>query len=167
MGKAEWVKQLYYADSVKSLKYSHCLVASVSESEKSVPEVMGRLAEQLEQRGHKLSHFSERYKVYRQKKQELEADPELPQGFSTFLGRSLAKAGLGLAKQVPGSGAITPFVDEEAISTQASQWASYVAKKLGNKDEVRLVPEPVEVLAPSFLQDLNKVAEKSNLVLIL
>ncbi|MGV0027264.1 hypothetical protein [Phormidesmis priestleyi] len=144
---------------------THCLTASVSDSEMSLPEVMGRLAEQLEQRGHKLSHFRDRYKVYRQKKQELEADPELPQGFSTFVGRSLAKAGLGLAKQVPGSGAITPFVDEEAIATQASQWASYVAKKVGNKDEVRLVQEPVEVLTPLFLQDLNKVSEKTNLVL--
>lgn len=100
---------------------------------------MGRLAEQLEQQGQKLDKFQERYKVYRQKKQELESDPEAPQGLSAFVGRSVAKAGLGLAKQIPGSGAVTPFLDEEAIGNQASEWAAFVTKRLTNKDEVRLV----------------------------
>lgn len=40
-----------------------------------------------------------------------------------------------------------------------------MAKKLGNKDEVQLLQEPVEVLTPLLLQDLNKIAEKINLVL--
>jgi hypothetical protein len=142
------------------------ITAYTCETETSVTEVMGRLAEQIEQKGGKLGQFSERYKVYRQKKQELEADPEAPQSFSAFLGRSLAKAGLGLAKQTPGSGAITPFLDEESIATQASEWASYVAKKLGNKDEVLLIQEPVEVLTPLFLQELSELANRANLMLL-
>ncbi len=142
------------------------LTAYTRESETSVPEVMARLADDLEQQGHRFHQFSDRYKVYRQKKQELESDPEAPQGFSAFLGKSIAKAGLGLAKQVPGSGAITPFLDEDTITTQASEWASYVAKKLTNKDEVLLVQEPVEVLTPLFLQDLEKVAQNTTLLLL-
>ncbi|MBW4519309.1 MAG: tetratricopeptide repeat protein [Scytolyngbya sp. HA4215-MV1] len=142
-----------------------CITALTTDSETSVPEAMGRLAEQLAQQGHPLEAFAERYKVYRQKKQELEADPEAPQGFSAFLGKSVAKAGLGLAKQIPGSGAVTPFLDEEGMTSQAGEWASYVARKLGNKDEVRLVNEPVEVLTPLFLQGLEKLAEQTSLVL--
>ncbi|UBF27114.1 tetratricopeptide repeat protein [Kovacikia minuta CCNUW1] len=41
-----------------------------------------------------------------------------------------------------------------------------MAKKLGNKDEVRLVKEPVEVLTPLFLQDLIKLAEQHHLLLL-
>jgi hypothetical protein len=140
--------------------------ALTNDGETTVPEAMGRLAEQLEQQGHKLTQFSERYKVYRQKKQELESDPEAPQGFSAFVGKAIAKGGLGLAKQIPGSGAVTPFLDEEAISSQAGEWTSYVAKKLTNKDEVRLINEPIETLTPVFLQDLGKVAESHPILLL-
>lgn len=142
------------------------LTAYTSDSDSNVLEVMGRVAEQLEQQGHRLDQFAERYKVYLQKQQELEADPDAPQGFSAFLGKSIAKASLGLAKQVPGSGAITPFLDEEAIATQAGDWASYVAKKIGNKDEVQLVQKPIEVLTPLFLQGFSKVTEQKNLLLL-
>jgi len=142
------------------------LTAYTSDSNSNVLEVMGRVAEQLEQQGYRLEPFAERYKVYFQKQQELEADPDAPQGFSAFVGKSIAKASLGLAKQVPGSGAITPFLDEDAIANQAGDWASYVAKKIGNKDEVRLVQKPTEVLTPLFLQDLSKVSEQKNLLLL-
>ncbi len=141
------------------------LTAGIDEGCTSAPDAMGRLAEQLEQQGQKLDKFQERYKVYRQKKQELESDPEAPQGLSAFVGRTVAKAGLGLAKQIPGSGAVTPFLDDEVITTQASEWATFVTKRLTNKDEVRLVQEPVEVLTPLFLQGLSELASHKNLLL--
>nr|MDZ8001618.1 tetratricopeptide repeat protein [Aulosira sp. DedVER01a] len=139
------------------------IAALTDEGEKTVPEVMGRLAEQLEQQGHKLAQFTERYKVYRQKRQELETDPEAPQGFSAFVGKTVAKAGMGMAKQVPGAGAVFGLINEDAITTQAGEWAAYVAKKLTNKDEILLVQEPVEVLTPLFLEDISKIAQKSGL----
>ncbi|MBD2576775.1 ATP-binding protein [Oscillatoria sp. FACHB-1406] len=142
------------------------LAAYIDEAESSVPEVMGRFAEQLEEKGQKLAQFSERYKVYRQKKQELEADPDAPQGFSAFVGKSLAKTGMKLGRQVPGAGIALEFVDEEAVATQAGEWASYVAKKLGNKDEVKLVREPEEVLTPLFLKEIGKLAEKNSITLL-
>ena len=160
VGKSTLVRQ--FRKIVEEEKF---ITAYVSESENSVLEVMARLGEQLEQQGHKLNQFSERYKVYRQKKQELEADPDAPQGLAGLIGKSAAKAGLGLAKQIPGSGAVTPFLDEDVITAQVCDWASFVAKKIGNKDEVWLVQEPLEVLTPLFLQDLWKIAEKVNLVL--
>ncbi|MBD2437195.1 tetratricopeptide repeat protein [Nostoc sp. FACHB-110] len=141
------------------------IAAYVDEGEKSVPEVMGRLAEELEQQGHKLAQFTERYKVYRQKRQELETDPEAPQGFSAFVGKTVAKAGMGMAKQVPGSGAVFGLINEDAVATQAGEWTAYVAKKLTNKDEILLVQEPIEVLTPLFLEDISKIAQKSALSL--
>lgn len=153
---------------------ANSVTVTTSDSETAVSEVMGRMAEQLEQQGYRLNRFSESYKLYREKKQELETDLEITQGFSeslskalapAFLGRSLAKAGLGLAKQIPGSGVVTPFLDEETIAAQAGEWASHAAKKLGNQDEVRLLLEPSAVLTSLFLQELSKVAERANLVL--
>jgi len=160
VGKSTLVRQFR-----KIAEEGKFITAYTNESENSVLEVMAQFTEQLEQQGQKLNQFSERYKVYRQKKQELEADPDAPQGFSGFLGKSFAKAGFGLAKQIPGSGAVTPFLDEDAISSQVGDWTSFVAKKIGNKDEVLLVQEPLEVLTPLFLQDLCKIAEKVNLAL--
>jgi tetratricopeptide (TPR) repeat protein len=141
------------------------ITALTDEGEKSVPEVMGRLAEQLEQQGHKLAQFTERYKIYRQKRQELETDPEAPQGFSAFVGKTVATAGMGMAKQVPGAGAVFGLINEDAITTQAGEWATYVAKKLTNKDEILLVQEPVEVLTPLFLEDIAKIVQKSGITL--
>ncbi len=149
----------------KLAEHTGCITAVIDEGTTSVPEAMGRLAEQLGQQGHPLKQFSERYKVFRQKKQELEADLEAPQGLSAFLGRTAAKAGLGLAKQIPGSGAVTPFLDEEVISTQAGEWAAFVAQRLTNKDEVRLMNHPEAVLTPLFLEDLSQIAAQVNLLL--
>lgn len=159
VGKTTLSKEL-----IKIAAAANWVTAYVNEDDRTLPEIMGRLVAQLEQLGVKLA-FSDRYKTYRQKKQELEADPEAPQGFSAFLGRSLTKAGLGLAKQIPGSGAVMPFVDEDGLTTQVSEWSAYVAKKLTNKDEVRLVQEPVEVLTPLFLEAIAKVAEPQGIAL--
>ncbi|MEH1885604.1 CHAT domain-containing protein [Nostoc sp.] len=178
VGKSTLLRQFRkMAESVKMI------TAYTDESEKSIPEVMGRLAEELERQGHKLTQFTERYKLYRQKRQELETDPEAPQGFSAFVGKTVR-----LAHRVPVGGAVFDFVDEDALATQAREWASYVAKKITNKDEdalatqarewasyvakkitnkdeVRLVQEPVEILTPLFLQDIFKIAKETAVVL--
>jgi tetratricopeptide (TPR) repeat protein len=160
VGKSTLVRQFRkIAEEAKNI------TAYIDEAEKSVPEVMGRLAEDLERQGHKLPQFTERYKVYRQKRQELETDPDAPQGFSAFVGKTVFKTGVRLARRVPVGGAVFDFVDEDAFATQAGEWASYVAKKITNKDEVRLVQEPEEVLTPLFLQDIFKIAEKTAVVL--
>ncbi|MHC0064486.1 tetratricopeptide repeat protein [Nostoc sp. UIC 10890] len=160
VGKSTLLRQFRkIADEAKIIS------AYIDEAEKTIPEVMGRLAEDLERQGHKLTQFTERYKVYRQKRQELETDPEAPQGFSAFVGKTMAKTGVRLARRVPVGGAVFDFVDEDAFATQAGEWASYVAKKITNKDEVLLVQEPEEVLTPLFLQDIFKIAEKTAVVL--
>ncbi|MDZ8067891.1 MAG: ATP-binding protein [Nostoc sp. DedQUE08] len=160
VGKTTLLRQFRkIADEAKMIS------AYIDEAEKTIPEVMGRIAEELEQQGYKLTQFSDRYKVYCQKCQELETDPEAPQGFSAFVGKTMVKTGVHLARRVPVGGAVFDFVDENALATQAGEWASYVAKKITNKDEVHLVKEPKEVLTPLFLQDISKIADKTPVVL--
>ncbi|MEQ9624300.1 tetratricopeptide repeat protein [Coleofasciculus chthonoplastes] len=160
VGKSSLLRQFrQIAEEAKAI------TAYTDESERSIPGVMTRLAQQLEQQGYKLAQFSDRYQVYRQKQQELEADPEAPQGFSAFVGRTVAKTGVGLARQVPGASVALELIDVDTLATQAGEWTSYVAKKFTDKDEVRLVQEPVEVLTPLFLKDICKVARKIDLAL--
>ncbi|MDZ7950200.1 tetratricopeptide repeat protein [Nostoc sp. DedQUE09] len=160
VGKSTLLRQFRkIADEAKIIS------AYIDEAEKNVLEVMDRLAEELERQGYKLTQFTERYKVYRQKRQELESDPEAPQGFSAFVGKTVFKTGIHLARQVPIGSVVFDFVDEDALATQAGKWSSYVAKKITNKDEVRLVQEPVEVLTPLFLQDIFKITKQTAVVL--
>ena len=160
VGKTTLLKQFR-----KIASENNFATALSNDEETSVPKVMARLAQQFENQGHKLEKFSERYKVYRQKKQELESDPEAPQGFSAFLGQAVAKGGLRLAKEVPVAGAAMDFVDTDAFASQAGEWASFVAKRLTNKDEVRLVQEPLEVLTPLFLKEIGEIVDNSDIAL--
>ncbi len=120
---------------------TRALVTLTDDAERDVPSTLGRMAEQFAQQGHELKNFSERYRVYRQRRLELEADPDAPQGFSAFLGRSLVKGGMRAARLVPGGDIAAEFIDEESLATQASEWMTFLARKLGNKDEVHLLQE--------------------------
>jgi hypothetical protein len=56
------------------------VVAYTYQAEDDVPDVLGCFAAQFADQGHPLKTFAERYKVYCQCKEEIEADPEAPQG---------------------------------------------------------------------------------------
>jgi len=60
---------------------------------------------------------------------------------------------------------VADFVDEDSLVDQAGEWAAYVAKRIGNRDEVSLVRDPVAVLTPLFLDDMCKLCEKDSVVL--
>ena len=118
-------------------------VVSMDEGIKALPEMLGRFAEQLARQGLVMRSFSERYKTYREKREELEADPEAPQGFAAFLGKTVTRTGLRLAKKVPlGGDALEELVDDQVLVEQGGEWASYLSRKLKNKDEVVLLREP-------------------------
>ena len=131
--------------------------ARIDEAIASIPEVMAAFAKQLTDQGQAFPKFSDRYKVYRQKKKELETDPEAPQGFSAFMGKTVAQVGLSLGRRVPGADVAIDFMDEKAVVEAAGEWSAYVTRKLKNKDEVQLVNEPEAVLTPLFLEELGEI----------
>ncbi|MEM9819224.1 MAG: tetratricopeptide repeat protein, partial [Cyanobacteria bacterium P01_D01_bin.6] len=141
------------------------VVARIDEAITTVPEVMAAFAKQLADQGQPLAKFSERYKVYRQKREELETDPEAPQGFSAFVGKTVTKVGLKLGRRVPIAGAALDFVDEEGLVEGAGEWAAFVSRKLKNKDEIQLVNEPLGVLTPLFLEGLETIADRQIVLL--
>ncbi len=77
------------------------IVADCDEKQYGIPELLYRFMNQIEQQGIKLKEFSKKISRYKQLKEEIEFDPEAPQGLAAFLGQSIAKAGLVLASEVP------------------------------------------------------------------
>ncbi|MGQ4649735.1 tetratricopeptide repeat protein [Lyngbya aestuarii] len=133
--------------------------AYIDETQRGVPEVMAQIAEQLAQQGYKLRKFRDRYRLYRQCLEQLEADSETPKGFAGLVGRGMVKVGLGFARGTP-AGGLTDLVDEDVVAEQAQEWIDYAYSKLKNKDEVQLVRQPLEVLTPLFLEELHKLPEE-------
>lgn len=134
----------------------------------NVSEGLYRLAQDLEAQGGKFERFYERYKTYRQKKQELEADPEAPTGIAAGFGKLGAKAVLGSVKAIPGVGeAMGDLIDIDETANKVGDLASFAWSKFRNKDEVQLVIEPEEVLSPIWLEEVNKIAEQKTIVLLL
>ncbi|OUC13996.1 MAG: hypothetical protein B0A82_14535 [Alkalinema sp. CACIAM 70d] len=135
-----------------------------------VPEALHRLAQDFaaQNKDYKFEKFQERYRTYRQKRQELEADPEAPNGILSGIGRTGTKVLLGGVKAIPGVGEVMgEFVDRDALAEKGGELLSFAWKKLRNQDEVQLVTEPLEVLTPLFLEEMNRIAEKQMVVLLL
>ncbi|MCI0393791.1 MAG: tetratricopeptide repeat protein, partial [Chloroflexi bacterium] len=144
------------------------LVAESDEQQGDMPTILGHFARQMAAAGHRLGEFGERYEKYRQLRQEIETDPDAPQGLAGLLARTTIQLGFGLLDEVPVARQVTRLVSDdlrEGVASQGSEWAAYLAKKLANKDEVALVKDPAAVLTPLFFTALNKVAEKQKVLL--
>jgi tetratricopeptide (TPR) repeat protein len=141
------------------------ITSYTDETANDVPTMIGRIAGQFETQRHPLDTFAERYKLYQQRRHELETDPDAPEGLPGVLSHALARGGIRLARRVPVGGIAFEFLDEETCAAKISGWATYVTRKVRNKDEVPLILDPVEVLSPLFLADLRKVGARRPLAL--
>jgi tetratricopeptide (TPR) repeat protein len=141
------------------------LLTDCDELQRDIPAVLGRFAHQLAEQGYSLRRFNERYKTYRQKMDEIENDPEAPQGLAALVGRTVVRATFIAGDMVPGLRKGLDYLPRETVETQASEWAMYLAKKLTNKDEVALVREPTPILTSLFFEDLNEIAKKQRVLL--
>ena len=129
-----------------------------------VPEAMHRLAEDLEGQGFRFEKFRERYKAYRVKKQEMEADPEAPKGFVGDATRGVMKIALEAGKSAVPFGSM---VDSEMLASKAGELMNYGVERFRNKDEERLIKETLEVLTPLFLEGVKRIRPEKTLVLML
>ena len=124
------------------------------------PAAMARLAEQLGAAagGDPFRAFNERYTTFRRRRDELESQPDAPQGLAGLFARTATRVGAKVLRNtVPGSDLALDIL-EEPLADQASQWAEFVRRKLGNRDETQLVLEPAAVLSPLFVQGLAALA---------
>ena len=130
--------------------------ALTDDNESDAPAAMARLAEQLDDAPFR--DFRERYRVFRQRRGELEADPDAPSGMAGLFGRAAVKVGAKVLRNTtPGADLALDFI-EEPLADQAGRWAEFVRRKLGNRDEAQLVLEPEAVLTPLFVAGLRALS---------
>ncbi|GGO79632.1 hypothetical protein [Nonomuraea cavernae] len=72
---------------------------------------------------------------------------------------SAVRLGLGTMKSLPIVGAVADAIDAESAVEQAERFRTYLAGKFPNQD-VRLLLSPTEMLTPSFLADLRRLAAR-------
>src|SRR5262245_33061913 len=127
---------------------ANAAIGWIDEAQPDVPEALWAIAEQLRRQGHICGEFEERYRAYRQRREELENDPKAPIGFAGTFGRTLGRAGVVLGRRAPLVGAAADLVDEETAARHVGEWAEYLAGKVANKDDARLIQDPLGELTP-------------------
>jgi len=140
--------------------------------EQSILQAMARLAHQLTQANTPLETFNLRHQDYRQYMQEIESDPNAPPEIFDILGRTAARLAISAAKLTPPGQVVSGILKdtgasvEDTLVKQTGIWTTYLAKRFkNNKEKIALVKEPVKILTPLFVQDLNQRAEKRPVVL--
>ncbi|MGW3289600.1 tetratricopeptide repeat protein [Streptomyces sp. NPDC001002] len=138
--------------------------ARVDETSRDILAVMGRIAAELAHVNSPLRVFEKRHAYYEERRNELESDPQAPEGAPTFLTRTAVGIGLGAAKGIPIAGGFIQQVDPAALAEQAERIRKYLSKRMRSND-VRLLMSPVDELSPLFVQGLAEVAQDRQLAL--
>jgi tetratricopeptide (TPR) repeat protein len=136
------------------------------ENQLSPVTVMGHVAEKLARFDIKHKEFNERYKAYRTHREEIESDPKAPRGAINLVVRGMTEFAIKAARKTPGVGVFAEYVDEKEASEALSQGVGYLIDRFSNRDEVRLLREPENILTPLFIELLNLACEKHRIVLM-
>ena len=136
------------------------------ENQRSPVTVMGHVAEKLARFEIKHKEFNERYKAYRTHQEEIESDPKAPRGAVNLVVRGMTEFAIKAARRTPGVGVFAEYVNEKEASEALSQGVGYLIDRFTNRDEVRLLREPENVLTPLFIELLNLACEKHRIVLM-
>jgi tetratricopeptide (TPR) repeat protein len=137
------------------------------ENSYDVPQTLASLAAGLDQAGFPLKRFARRHETYRDRRYQLEADPQAPPETFEFITRMAVKTGLQLAKATPGLALAAEVVDPTATAEQAERLRRYLAKKVRKPDDLRLLLSPTDILTPLFLKDLQDACKQRSVVLML
>jgi tetratricopeptide (TPR) repeat protein len=143
------------------------LTAYIDETVDDVLSAMSTIARQLSQVGVRLGEFDKRAAAYLQRRHELASDPHAPDGVAAFLTRTAVVIGLQAAGGVPIVGGLLAPVDAAAAADQAERARAYLASRLRDHDDVRLLLSPTEELTPLFVAGLNRAAERRPIALFI
>jgi hypothetical protein len=127
---------------------------------------MGYIAGELTKYDIQHKDFDERYKKYREMRQEIEGDPKVPRTWVDLLALGVSDFTIKSLRKAPGVGVLFEYADEKAAGEAFAQLVNYGINRWGNKDEVQLLREPEHALTPLFLELLSKACDKQRLVLM-
>ncbi|MEU7114560.1 tetratricopeptide repeat protein [Streptomyces sp. NPDC046182] len=141
------------------------VTAYLDEGLNSIPEVMAEIAASFARQGHPLKTLDRQLTAYRQRRHEAEAASiasaeagEEPGGAPSASSTALAQAGLIGAGMVPVVGAFAGAVDPSRLAHGTDRLRAVLSARFRNQDDVQLVLDPVRVLTPVLVGDLERVA---------
>lgn len=143
------------------------LTASVDESADSVPEVLAAVTAQFAEQGHPLKALDRLLATYRSRLHEAAdrraADDESPAGTATAGEPSpgalaAAQAGLIAAGAIPVVGALAGGIDPAVVARGAGGLRAVFGGR-ARQQEASLLADPVRVLTPVFVAEVERVAD--------
>ena len=137
---------------------SGCLTAYIDETVDDATSAMTVIAEEFSRVGVRFGEFEKRAAVYQERRHELEADPQTPDGVAAFLTKTAVTIGLAAARDVPIAGSLLAPVDAAGTADQINRARTYLARKFRDHADVRLLLSPADELSPVFVSDLDRAA---------
>ena len=123
---------------------------------RNIPNLMAEIVHQLKKQNADFSEFDKKYQTFRQEKEQLEKDPEAPKGFSNMIGSTLTKILISKTEKFIGA-ELSDVLPKDAMASFGGDAASFIRQKIANKDEVQLLLEPVDVLTPIFIKEIENL----------
>ena len=134
------------------------LTAYIDETIDDATSAMTVMAEEFSRGGVRLGEFEKRAAAYRERRYELEADPQTPEGVAAFLTRTAVTIGLAAARDMPIAGSLLAPMDAAAAADQINRARTYLARKFRDHAEIRLLLSPADELTPVFVSDMDRAA---------
>ncbi|WP_406190541.1 tetratricopeptide repeat protein [Streptomyces griseus] len=139
------------------------LAASVDESADSVPDVLAAIAAQFAEQGYPLKALDRLLDTYRRALHDmagrLAADNEGSGGDPSPGALAAAQAGLIAAGAIPVVGALAGGIDPAVLARGAGGLRAVFGGRARQQEEARLMAEPVRVLTPVFVAEIDRVAD--------
>ncbi|MFI0015129.1 tetratricopeptide repeat protein [Streptomyces griseus] len=139
------------------------LTASVDESADSVPDVLAAIAAQFAEQGYPLKALDRLLGTYRRALHDmagrLAADNEGSGGDPSPGALAAAQAGLIAAGAIPVVGALAGGIDPAVLARGAGGLRAVFGGRARQQEEARLMAEPVRVLTPVFVAEIDRVAD--------
>ncbi|MFE7834705.1 tetratricopeptide repeat protein [Streptomyces sp. NPDC057474] len=161
VGKSSLVREL---EAVATQRKA--LTACTDEAVNSAPEAMAAISAQFARQGAELKAFDKLLAAYRQRRHEAETASGVlepgPGGAASpppsAGSMAMAQAGLIGLGMVPGVGAFAGAVDPNQVAYGTDRLRAALSVRFRNHDDVQLVLEPLKVLTPVFVSELDRVA---------
>ncbi|MDQ0985076.1 tetratricopeptide repeat protein [Streptomyces sp. V2I9] len=139
------------------------VTASVDESADSVPDVLAAFAAQFAEQGYPLKALDRLLDIYRRALHEaagqLAADNETSPAGPSAGALAAAQAGLIAAGAIPVVGALAGGIDPAVLARGAGGLRAVFGGRARLQEEARLLAEPIRVLSPVFVAEIDRVAD--------
>ncbi|MGW8953246.1 tetratricopeptide repeat protein [Streptomyces sp. NPDC055709] len=176
VGKSSLVQELLQLAEERS-----ALTATVDDSVSSVPETMAAISEQFGRQGRPLKALDRMLATYRQRRHEAESasaaligqqespaapeDGALPAPLNplsppvpTPSSMIVAQAGLIGLGMLPAIGAFAGAADPAQIARGTDRLRAALSARFGKQEDVQLVLDPLQVLTPVLVSELERIA---------